>query len=154
MQEATFLTRFAAKVTVIHRRETLRASPVLIGRAHADDKVDFLLDAQVVGIVGDAAVEAVVVEVSAPDGTVESRTIACDGVFLAVGHIPNTALVAGQVTLDAGGFVSVAHPSTATDVAGVFAGGDVADPLYRQAVTAAATGCKAALDAQAYLAQS
>lgn len=148
MQEATFLTRFASKVTVIHRRDELRASKIMEDRAKADPKIEFAWNSQVVGLEGESKLSGVVV---ADTKTGEQRTIPATGMFVAIGHQPRTDVVRGQVELDDDGYVVVDSPSTKTNVAGVFACGDVVDHSYRQAITAAGTGCAAALDAERYL---
>ncbi len=150
MEEATFLTKFASKVTVIHRRDELRASKIMQERAFKNDKIEFLWDTVVTEIVGEGGrVSAVRTRDTRTD---EEGELACDGLFLAIGHIPNTSLFAGQLDMDPTGYLNVEHPTTSTNVAGVFASGDVMDPIYRQAVTAAGTGCRAAIDAERYLA--
>ena len=150
MEEATFLTKFASKVTVVHRREELRASKIMQERAFKNDKVEFIWNATVEEIHGeDGLVSGVLLQ---DTKTGETRGFATDGVFLAIGHIPNTGLFEGQLEMDPTGYLIVEEPSTATNVPGVFASGDAMDPIYRQAVTAAGTGCRAAIDAERYLA--
>ncbi|MCA1824053.1 MAG: thioredoxin-disulfide reductase [Mycobacteriales bacterium] len=149
MEEATFLTRFADSVTVIHRRDALRASRIMQERAFANDKIRFVWDSEVVDIVGETTVEGVQVR---NVKTAELTVLPVAALFLAIGHDPNTALFKGQVDLDDAGYVIVSSPSTRTNVPGVFAAGDVVDHTYRQAVTAAGTGCAASLDAERYLA--
>jgi len=150
MEEATFLTKFASKVTVVHRRDELRASQIMQDRAFANDKIEFVWN-------------AIPIEVNGTDGQLSSLTLKdtqtgevsdlpADGLFLAIGHIPNTWLFDGTLDTDDDGYLIVEEPSTATNVPGVFASGDVMDHTYRQAVTAAATGCKAAIDAERWLA--
>jgi thioredoxin reductase (NADPH) len=148
MEEATFLTKFASKVTVVHRRDTFRASKVMQDRLFANPKIEVAWNSEVAEIVGEDAVTAVVLRDSQ---TGEHRTLAIDGVFMAIGHDPTTALFRGQLDVDADGYLMVAEPSTATNVPGVFAAGDVTDHTYRQAVTAAGQGCKAAIDAERFL---
>jgi thioredoxin reductase (NADPH) len=148
MEEATFLTKFASKVTIVHRREEFRASKVMAARALEHPKVEVLWNTTVEEVVGDDAVIGVMLR-DIPSG--ETRSFAADGVFVAIGHDPNTSLFAGQLELDDAGYVQVAEPRTATSVAGVFAAGDVTDRVYRQAVTAAGQGCKAAIDAERFL---
>jgi thioredoxin reductase (NADPH) len=148
MEEATFLTKFASKVTIVHRREEFRASKVMAARALEHPKVEVLWNTTVEDVAGDDAVTGVTLR----DGrSGETRPFAADGVFVAIGHDPNTSLFAGQLELDDAGYVQVAEPRTATSVAGVFAAGDVTDRVYRQAVTAAGQGCKAAIDAERFL---
>jgi thioredoxin reductase (NADPH) len=148
MEEATFLTKFASKVTIVHRRDEFRASKVMAARALEHPKVDVLWNTTVEAVIGDDAVTGVTLgDVT----TGETRPFAADGVFVAIGHDPNTALFAGQLELDDAGYIQVAEPRTATSVAGVFAAGDVTDRVYRQAVTAAGQGCKAAMDAEHFL---
>jgi len=149
MEEATFLTRFARKVYVVHRRDTLRASKVMQERAFADEKIEFIWSAEVEEILGEDRVAGVTLRDRV---TGERRDLDVTGVFVAIGHDPRSELVKGQLDLDAEGYVLVQHPSTQTSVAGVFACGDVVDHIYRQAVTAAGTGCAATLDAERYLA--
>ena len=150
MEEAMFLTKFAAKVTVVHRRDELRASKIMQDRAFANDKIDFVWN-------------AIPTEVNGSDGKVSSLTLKdtqtgefsdlpCDGLFLAIGHIPNTWLFDGTLETDDDGYLIVDQPTTHTNVPGVFACGDVMDHTYRQAVTAAGTGCRAAMDAERWLA--
>jgi thioredoxin reductase (NADPH) len=149
VEEATFLTKFGSKVTLIHRRGELRASKIMAERAFANDKIDFAWHSQVVDLVGDDQLKAVVVE---DTETGERRTIEATGLFVAIGHDPRSDLVRGQVALDDEGYVLVEGRSTKTNLSGVFAAGDLVDHTYRQAVTAAGTGCAAALDAERYLA--
>jgi thioredoxin reductase (NADPH) len=150
MEEATFLTKFASKVTVVHRRDAFRASKVMQDRLFANPKIDVAWNSVVDEILGDDAVTGVVLRDTATD---ETRVVATDGVFMAIGHDPTTALFRGQLDLDENGYLIVQEPSTATNVPGVFAAGDVTDHTYRQAVTAAGQGCKAAIDAERYLAE-
>ena len=147
MEEAIFLTRFATKVTVVHRRSELRASKIMQDRAFANDKIDFVWDSAVEEVVGDDAVTGVRVKNLQ---TGETSTIEAAGMFVAIGHTPNTSLFEGQLELDHG-YVVVQEPTTRTSVDGVFAAGDVVDHMYRQAITAAGMGCQAAIDAERYL---
>jgi len=148
MEEATFLTKFASKVTIVHRREDFRASKVMSARALANPKVDVIWNTTVAEVHGDDAVSGVTLNDIRTD---RSRTFAADGLFVAIGHDPNTALFRGKLALDDEGYVTVAEPRAATSVPGVFAAGDVTDRIYRQAVTAAGQGCKAAIDAERFL---
>lgn len=151
MEEATFLTKFAGKVTVVHRRDELRASKIMQERAFKNDKVEFVWDAEVVEVLGDGGrVTGVRLQDTRTD---ETRVLECQGMFLAIGHIPNTWLFEDVLTTDEEGYLLVDEPSTATNVEGVFACGDVIDHTYRQAVTAAGTGCRAAIDAERWLAE-
>jgi thioredoxin reductase (NADPH) len=145
MEEATFLTRFARSVTVVHRRDKFRASKIMLERARNNDKINWRTGVTVEKVLGDGGVSGV--ELS--DGT----SLDVTGIFVAIGHDPRSELVRGQVDTDAEGYVLVNAPSTATSVAGVFAAGDVVDRTYRQAVTAAGTGCSAAIDAERWLAE-
>jgi thioredoxin reductase (NADPH) len=149
LEEATFLTRFAKSVTLIHRRDSLRASKIMQERAFNDPKINFAWNSEVVDILGDAKVSGVVLKDTA---TGETRELPVTGLFIAIGHDPRSELIKGKVALDDNGYVLVDAPSTRTDVAGVFAAGDLVDHIYRQAITAAGTGCSAALDAERYLA--
>jgi thioredoxin reductase (NADPH) len=151
MEEATFLTKFASKVTVIHRRDELRASKIMQERAFKNDKIEFAWNSAPVEITGENGVVTGVVLEDTVTG--ERSTLACDGVFLAIGHIPNTWLFDGQLDTDETGYLLVDEPSTRTNVEGVFACGDVMDHTYRQAITAAGTGCRAAIDAERWLSE-
>jgi thioredoxin reductase (NADPH) len=148
MEEATFLTRFASKVTVVHRRDRLRASKVMQDRAFANPKIDFRWNTEVADVTGGQSVDGVVLRDTA---TGETSKLEVGGMFIAIGHIPNTDLFAGQLDMDDAGYLIVRSPGSATSVDGVFAAGDVADHVYRQAVTAAGTGCVAAIDAERWL---
>ncbi|HWH33380.1 MAG TPA: thioredoxin-disulfide reductase [Egibacteraceae bacterium] len=148
MEEATFLTKFASKVTVVHRRDELRASKIMQERALKNDKIEFLWNAEVVEVLGADVVEGVVLRDTLSG---EQRDFRTDGLFLAIGHDPTTALFRGQLDLDDDGYILVSEPRTETSVPGVFAAGDVVDRIYRQAITAAGMGCKAAIDAERWL---
>jgi thioredoxin reductase (NADPH) len=152
MEEATFLTRFARSVTVVHRRDSLRASRIMADRAEANPKIKWAWNSQVVDIMGDRTVTGIRLRDTV---TGAERDLSVGGLFIAIGHEPRSDLVKGQVDLDPEGYIlttDLAGRSTATNLAGVFAAGDVVDHTYRQAVTAAGTGCQAALDAERYLA--
>ena len=148
MEEATFLTKFASKVTVVHRRDQLRASKAMADRALANEKIEFAWNSVVEEVLGDSAVTGVRLRSTVDDST---RVLDTDGVFVAIGHLPRTAVVSGQVALDEAGYILVNDPGTATSLPGVFACGDAVDHTYRQAITAAGSGCRAALDAQNWL---
>ncbi len=150
MEEALFLTRFATKVTVIHRRDELRASKIMQDRARKNEKIEFLWDSAVEEVLGDDFVTGVRVKNLKSDATSE---LAVEALFIAIGHKPNTELVKGQLELDDVGYVKVEAGSSRAGVEGVFACGDAMDPVYRQAVTAAGTGCMAAIDAERWLAE-
>lgn len=149
MEEATFLTRFASKVTIVHRRDEFRASKIMVERALANPKIHVAWNSVVTAIHGQTTVTGVRLRDTV---TGSERDLDVSGVFVAIGHSPRSELVIGQVDLDDAGYIRVAHPTTATNVSGVFACGDAVDHTYRQAVTAAGTGCSAALDAERYLA--
>ena len=148
MEEATFLTKFASKVTVVHRRDQLRASKAMADRAMANEKIEFAWNSVVEEVLGDSAVTGVRLRSTVDDST---RVLDADGVFVAIGHLPRTAVLSGQVALDEAGYILVNDPGTATNLPGVFACGDAVDHTYRQAITAAGSGCRAALDAQHWL---
>jgi thioredoxin reductase (NADPH) len=148
VEEATFLTRFASKVTLVHRRDELRASKIMQDRAFANDKIEFAWNSEVAEIIGDDRLEGVVLR---DTQTGETRQLDVTGLFIAIGHDPRSELIKGQVELDDEGYVLVNPGSTSTNVRGVFAAGDLVDHTYRQAVTAAGTGCAAALDAERFL---
>lgn len=151
MEEATFLAKFATKVTVVHRRDEFRASPIMVDRARAHERVELVLNSVVREVLGveDGRMRGVVVENLE---TGELAEIPADGLFVAIGHDPTTALFVDQLDLDDAGYIITSGKSTETNVPAVFAAGDVQDHVYRQAVTAAASGCMAALDAERYLA--
>ena len=147
MEEALFLTRFATKVTVVHRRDELRASKIMQERARKSEKIDFVWDSVVEEVVGNGTVNAVRLRNLKTDELTELPT---GGVFVAIGHTPNTSVFEGQLEM-VNGYIVVNEPTTQTSVEGVFAAGDVVDFIYRQAITAAGMGCKAAMDAERYL---
>ncbi|MBJ7902032.1 thioredoxin-disulfide reductase [Streptomyces sp. NPDC004549] len=149
MEEATFLSRFAKSVTIVHRRDTLRASKAMQERAFNDPKIKFAWDSEVVEILGEQKLTGLKLR-NVKTGEVSELPVT--GLFIAIGHDPRTELFKGQLDLDAEGYLKVAAPSTRTNVPGVFAAGDVVDHTYRQAITAAGTGCASALDAERYLA--
>jgi thioredoxin reductase (NADPH) len=151
MEEATFLTRFAKSVTVVHRRPELRASKIMQKRAQDNEKIRWALGKQVTDVHGDttvAAVELTDVETGA------TEQLPASGLFVAIGHDPRTELFVGQLKLDDEGYVVVEHPTTRTNIDGVFACGDVVDHIYRQAITSAGTGAAAAIDAERWLAET
>ena len=149
MEEATFLTKFATKVTVIHRRDKLRASKIMQDRALKNPKIGFLWNRAVEEILDPEQGKVTGIRTRV-NGSTKSETLPCDGVFIAIGHSPNTRLFAGQLEMDERGYI-VTHGGTKTSVPGVFAAGDVQDHVYRQAITAAGSGCMAAMDAERYL---
>jgi thioredoxin reductase (NADPH) len=151
IEEALFLTKFATSVTVIHRRDSLRASKIMQDRAFANDKIRFRWNAVVEDIVGDGKVEAVVLRDTKTGAT---SSLEVEGLFVAIGHDPNTKLFVGQLELDENGYIVTAPDSTRTSVEGVFAAGDVQDHVYRQAITAAGSGCMAAIEAERWLAHA
>ena len=150
VEEANFLTKFARQVTIVHRRDKLRASKIMQQRAFDNPKIDFIWNSVVVEILGveDRKVRGVLLRNMETDEVTERP---CDGIFMAIGHEPNTAFLQGQLATDPAGFILCDAPTTRTSVEGVFACGDVMDPIYRQAITAAGTGCRAAIDADRYL---
>lgn len=146
--EALFLTRFGSTVHVVHRRDELRASKIMADRMMADEKIVMHWNSRVVDLIGDGKLESVTLEDTV---TGERSELPAEGLFVAIGHAPRSGVVAEQISLDDNGYVLVDEPSTRTNVPGVFACGDVVDHVYRQAITAAGMGCKAALDAQSYV---
>jgi thioredoxin reductase (NADPH) len=149
LEEAMFLTRFGKSVTVVHRRDTLRASKIMQERAFANPKIDFLWDSEVAEVLGDGKVSGLRIK-STKDGT--EHVLPVTGVFVAIGHDPRSELFSDQLATDPDGYLLVDQPSTRTEIEGVFACGDVVDRTYRQAVTAAGSGCEASLDAERWLA--
>jgi len=150
MEEATFLTRFARSVTIVHRRDEFRASKIMLDRARSNDKIRFTTNSVVIAVDGDTTVTGLRLRDTA---TGEESTLAVTGVFVAIGHHPRSELVRGAVDLDPEGYVQVEGNTTHTSLDGVFAAGDLVDHTYRQAVTAAGTGCSAAIDAERWLAE-
>lgn len=148
MEEATFLTRFARSVTIVHRRDSLRASQVMQKRAMADPKITFRWNTEVTDVLGDDRVSSITLRNLV---TGEPSTLPVTGLFVAIGHDPRSELVLGQVDVDAEGYVLAQGRSTRTNIPGVFACGDLVDHTYRQAITAAGSGCAAALDAERWL---
>lgn len=147
MEEATFLTKFASHVTIVHRRDKLRASKIMQDKAMKNDKISFRWNSMVEEVLGDDVVTGLRLRDAVTNDT---TTLDCKGVFVAIGHTPNTQLFRGQIDTNANGYIQTSH-GTATNVPGVFAAGDVQDPHYRQAITAAGTGCMAAMDAERFL---
>ena len=148
VEEATFLTKFASKVVLIHRRDSLRASKIMAERAFANPKIEMLWNTEVIDVLGAEKVEALSLK-NTVTGEVSKRDFT--GLFVAIGHDPRNELIKGQITLDAEGYVVVENGSTRTNLTGVFACGDLVDHTYRQAITAAGTGCQSALDAEKFL---
>ncbi|MEV7092923.1 thioredoxin-disulfide reductase [Amycolatopsis sp. NPDC051045] len=150
MEEATFLTKFAKSVTIVHRREEFRASKIMLERARANEKIKWQLNSQITGVLGDGKVEAVQLK-DTKDGS--ESTLDVSGFFVAIGHDPRSQLVRGQVELDEDGYVLTQGRTSFTNLDGVFAAGDLVDRTYRQAITAAGSGCSAAIDAERWLAE-
>ena len=150
MEEATFLTKFASKVTLVHRRDRLRASKIMQDRAEKNDKISFVWDTVIEKVYGDAKTGGVTGVQFKNVKSGKSEDFKCDGLFIAIGHEPNSKLFVGQLDLDPAGYI-LTHDGTMTNIPGVFACGDVQDHVYRQAITAAGTGCMAAIDAERFL---
>jgi len=150
MEEAIFLTKFGSKVTLVHRRDELRASKIMQNRAFANEKIDFVWDTEVEEVLGSKETGVNAVKVKNVK-TGEISEISCEGFFVAIGHTPNTGLFKGQLDMDENGYLVTINGSTQTNIPGVFAAGDVQDHQYRQAITAAGTGCMAAIDAERFL---
>ncbi|HVS82770.1 MAG TPA: FAD-dependent oxidoreductase, partial [Pyrinomonadaceae bacterium] len=150
MEEATFLTRYASRVYVVHRRDKLRASKIMQEKAFHNDKIEFIWNTGVEEILGTPEQGVTGVRLRNVESN-EQRSLDCEGVFIAIGHKPNTDLFKGQLEMDAVGYIKTSGHSTATNIPGVFACGDVQDSVYRQAVTAAGTGCMSAMDAERFL---
>ncbi len=148
LEEATFLTKFASSVTIIHRRDELRASKIMQDRAMANDKITFMWDTEVTEIIGDQALEKLKL---VNNKTNEASELEVSGLFIAIGHRPNTDIFKGQLDMKDNGYLITDSPSSRTSVTGVFACGDVQDDIYRQAITAAGSGCTAAIDAERWL---
>ncbi|MDN5719188.1 MAG: thioredoxin-disulfide reductase [Corynebacterium sp.] len=149
MEEADFLTKFGDRVTIIHRRDEFRASAIMEERARNNPKIDMIMNSRVVEVLGEGSVQALKLEDTV---TGDTREVPMDAMFVAIGHDPRTAVFDGQVALQDNGYVQVDEPSTRTSLPGVFAAGDLVDSHYQQAITAAGSGCRAALDAEGYLA--
>ncbi|MSO33582.1 MAG: thioredoxin-disulfide reductase [Candidatus Nanopelagicaceae bacterium] len=148
MEEANFLTKFADKVTLVHRRNSLKASKIMAERSHTNPKIEFLWNSEVIDVLGEDKVNGLSIRNTVSG---DLSVLAVTGLFVAIGHDPRSELVKGQVTLDGEGYVQVGNGSTQTNLAGVFACGDLVDHTYRQAITAAGSGCAAALDAERFL---
>ena len=148
MEEALFLTKFASEVIVVHRRSELRASKIMAERAMNHEKIRFVWNSQIVEILGESEVTGIKIKNNVDNS---ESVIECQGVFVALGHVPATELVKGQIDMDDAGFIKLENNTSMTNLAGVFAAGDCADHRYRQAITAAAAGCRAAIDAERYL---
>ena len=151
LEEATFLAKFATKVTLVHRRDEFRASPIMVDRAKSNERIEFVLDSVVTDVLGvdEGRMTGILAE---NVKTGEIATVAADGLFVAIGHDPTTSLFDGIIDMDEAGYIVTKGKTTETNIPGVFAAGDVQDHVYRQAVTAAGSGCQAALDAERYLA--
>ena len=150
MEEALFLTRFASKVNLIHRRDQFRASPIMVDRVRANEKIELVLDTVVEEMIGDPKLEGLRIRNVKTD---ETSVLPVEGVFVAIGHDPASELFRGQLDMDEDGYLLTEGKTTITNIEGVFAAGDVVDHVYRQAVTAAGMGCMAALDAERFLSE-
>ena len=151
MEEATFLTKFASSVTILHRRDSFRASKIMQDKVFKNDKIDIMWNSSVIDMIGEPeknGLESIIVEDTI---TNEVKTISCDGLFMGIGHKPNSDIFLNKIKLNESGYILTENNSTKTSVSGVFAAGDIMDPIYRQAITAAGSGCMAALDAEKYL---
>jgi thioredoxin reductase (NADPH) len=151
MEEATFLTKFASSVTILHRRDSFRASKIMQDKVFKNDKIDIMWNSSVIDMIGEPdknGLESIIVEDTI---TNEVKTIDCDGLFMGIGHKPNSDIFLNKIKLNESGYILTENNSTKTSVKGVFAAGDIMDPIYRQAITAAGSGCMAALDAEKYL---
>ena len=151
MEEATFLTKFASSVTILHRRDSFRASKIMQDKVFKNDKIDIMWNSSVIDMKGEPdknGLESIIVEDTI---TNEVKTINCDGLFMGIGHKPNSDIFLNKIKLNESGYILTENNSTKTSVSGVFAAGDIMDPIYRQAITAAGSGCMAALDAEKYL---
>jgi len=153
LEEALFLTRFASKVHLVHRRETFRASKIMISRVEAHPLIQLHMNREVIEVLGEKSTEAVMLRDTTPGATGSPERLATGGLFVAIGHKPNTALLGGALPVDAAGYLQLESDTTASQIDGVFIAGDVHDHRYRQAVTAAGDGCRAALDAERWLAE-
>ena len=151
IEEATFLTKFASSVTILHRRDELRASKIMQDRAIANPKIDFAWNTSVLEMIGDPNTTGLTSAIVKDTVTGEKREIKCDGLFLGIGHIQNSELFKGVLELDETGYIITQSDSSKTNIEGVFAAGDIKDSVYRQAITAAGSGCIAAIDAEKYL---
>ena len=151
MEEATFLTKFASSVTIVHRRDTLRASKVMQERAKNNSKIDFIWNSEVVDLIGDPEKNGLETVVLKDVVKGETYKVDCDGLFLGIGHTPNSHLFADKISVDSTGYIITEKKSSRTSIPGVFAAGDIMDPHYKQAITAAGSGCMAALDAEHYI---
>ena len=151
MEEATFLTKFASKVTLVHRRDSFRASKIMQDKVFANNKINVLWNSEVIDMVGDPAKNGLESIITEDTITKERNTINCDWLFLGIGHTPNSKIFKEYLDLDSSGYIITQNNSTQTSIPGIFAAGDIMDPIYRQAITAAGSGCMAALDAEKYI---